>query len=91
MKIKLIQSGGFMGRTKTAEEEVSFFSPEFQKFLENTFVHTPTDTSDTSPGASRDTFDYFLEYNGKALPLHVIPPSPAFDQLLKSLKAKLHY
>lgn len=91
MKIKLIQSGGFMGRTKVAEEEAASYPPVLQQHLENIFAHAQESTEAASSDTSRDAFSYFVEYNGKLLPLQAIKPTPEFDKLLDTLKGKLHY
>lgn len=92
MILKLIQSGGFAGKTKFAEEELSSASTGLQEYLHKRFSEFPEEPAAGGPSAQRDAFQYFLEYNGTRLPLaEDTEMEPEFAAFLAQLKAKLHY
>ena len=78
MKLKLVQTPGFVGRKKVAEEDLSQYSPSFQKHVADLF--TSAAGTDNSPSAP-DKEKLFLELDGKRLAV----PSSAANEELKNL------
>jgi len=92
MIVKLIQSGGFAGRSRFAEEDLSCHSPRLQEYLDNHFSSFQNSRMAHSPPLQRDTFQYFVEYKGTRLPVdEEIKLEPEFAEILEMLKSKLHY
>ena len=91
MKIKLIQAGGFMGRSKVAEEELTAYPTEVQQQLEETFSKAQQTPAAVPPSASRDAFHYLIVYKGKTIPLEAIKMTPELSGIIGQLKAKLKY
>jgi hypothetical protein len=86
MKVKLIQGGGFMGRTKTAEEDLSEYSLDVKQHLENTVAKLQQSATANTDSEKRDDFDYFIEFNGNRAKLTEDAELP---QELRSLVDKL--
>jgi hypothetical protein len=92
MKLKLIQSGGFMGRSKFAEEDLSCHSGELQESLDKHFSEFKMRPITNDPPVQRDSTQYFVEYNGTRLPIdEEIKLKPELAEVLEKLKANLHY
>jgi hypothetical protein len=93
MQLKLIQSGGFTGRRKVAEEELSDHPEALKAQVEDIFSQpTPPEGEGNEPGdLNRDKPVYYVEYNGKSLPLDNIPANQHLEKLIESMKEKLHY
>ncbi len=89
MKIKLIESGGFTGRTRFAEEDISHHSKQLIGSIENAFYSEDIAAVDIDP--SRDKKKYFIEYNDRSLPVESIVASPELKALIEKLKKNLHY
>jgi len=91
MKLTLIQSGGFAGKTKIAEEDLSNYPETLQQFVKHAFLQQPVKKEQAPPGMSRDKESYSLEYNGTSLPLNALVKNDDLDKLIKKMKANLKY
>jgi len=91
MKLTLIQSGGFTGKTKIAEEDLSNHPEELQQFIKQAFLQKPAKKDQTTPDKSRDKESYSLEYDGTNLPLNALAKNDDLDKLIKKMKANLKF
>jgi len=92
MKLKLIQTGGFAGRSKYAEEDLSSHPAALQQELDQHFPGGNVQAKSNMTSQSRDAFQYFLEYKGIRIALNEeIKASPYIEDLLQRLKEQLHY
>lgn len=92
MKIKLIQSGGFIGKSKFAEEDLSGYPEQLHKDLDEHISVFQNRAIPAKKTPGRDTFQYFLEYNGTRVPVNEnMFSAPQFSEMLARLKTKLHY
>lgn len=92
MKVKLIQGGGFMGRSKSAEEELSGYSDDLKQHLENTLAKLRGTPAARAASLKRDDFDYFIEYNGNRARLSEDTELPTeLHSLVDKLKNDLKY
>jgi hypothetical protein len=92
MKVKLIQGGGFMGRTKSAEEDLSGYSPDLKQHLVNTLAKLQESATANTDSLKRDDFDYFIEYNGNRAKLSEDTELPKeLHGLVDKLKNDLKY
>ncbi|SEB05421.1 hypothetical protein [Pedobacter hartonius] len=92
MILKLIQSGGFAGRSRFAEEDLSCHSLKLQEYLDSHFSALQGKMMSHLPPLQRDAFQYFVEYKGTRLPVdEKIKLEPEFAEILEMLKSKLHY
>ena len=92
MKLKLIQTGGFAGKSKYAEEDLSLHPAQLQQELEQHFPTAVVQTTASKASPSRDEFEYFLEYKGVRIALtDDMKATPVIEDLLKRLKEQLHY
>lgn len=94
MKLKLIQTGGFMGKLMTAEEDLEGYPATLIRFIENVFREkSKKNNQPDKPGDShsRDQFQYFVEFNNKRLPVEALESDLEFARLLSKLKEQLHY
>ena len=89
MKIKLIESGGFAGLTKVAEEDLSGQPQKIKEHLENAFAQ-PTPAADTN-SLARDKEQLHVEYNGKVLPVAALPQDGELGALIEKMKSNLQY
>ena len=85
MKIKLVQSGGFLPVTKEAVAEVNWTKEESEHILS----HIMVDDSKTSSQV-RDGIDHTIEINNKEVTVDLAKApkkyAEIFDQLMKNLK-----
>lgn len=91
MKIRLFQSGGFVGKPKIAEEELASYPASLQQFVQQVFSQPPAAENVTQADKSRDKESYTLEFNGMRIPLQIIPANEELDKLVKKLKENLKY
>src|SRR5258706_13948404 len=91
MKLTLIQSGGFTGKTKIAEEDLSDHPEALQQFVKQAFLQKPAKKDQTNPDMSRDKESYSLEYNGTNRPLDALTKNDDLDRLIKKMKGNLKY
>lgn len=92
MKLKLIQSGGFTGKTRYAEEDLSGQPKQLQEYLDKHIAAFQKDGNPAKKTVSRDTYNYFIEYKGIIMPLDDELFSTAeMSTILTQLKANLHY
>jgi hypothetical protein len=91
MVLKLIQSGGFTGRTKLAEEDLSAYPPSLEKEVELLFAAVQAEGDVLQANATRDQLHYFVEYNNRRLPVSLINPSSVLSNIIERLKKQLHY
>lgn len=90
MILKLIQSGGFLGRSKFAEKELSSFPKEIQDKISQLFsAENKYDTSSSVKGP--DQLQYFLEYNNCRLPIISTAVNPELETVINMLMQQLHY
>ncbi len=91
MKVKLIRSGGFAGIKQSVEEDLSAYPKALQQHVKQLFTKDPEhkETANRPASASRDDFQYHIEYNGKLLSLHDVESDPELKKLLATLKKKL--
>jgi len=92
MKLKLIQTGGFAGKSKYAEEDLSLHPAQLQQELEQHFPMSIVQPTANKASQSRDAFEYFLEYKGIRVALtDDMKANPFIEDLLERLKDQLHY
>jgi hypothetical protein len=91
MKITLIQSGGFTGKAKIAEEELSNYPEALQQLIKQAFLKKPLSKEPVSRDMSRDKESYSLELNGANLPLDALPRNDDLDELIRKMKSNLKY
>ncbi|MET1055533.1 MAG: hypothetical protein ABWY16_09510 [Pedobacter sp.] len=92
MKIKLIQSGGFAGKSKFAEEDLSGHPEQLQAYLDEQLSEFQNRDSATQMSSSRDTFSYSIEYKGIRMPVSdEAVLAPELTRILTKLKSNLHY
>ncbi|CAM3949940.1 hypothetical protein SAMN06265348_104104 [Pedobacter westerhofensis] len=92
MKLKLIQSGGFAGRSKSAEEELSSYPKQVQEYLDGQIAAFQSKAALAPQSADPDSFRYFIEYKGSRIPCDdQIGQLPELAEIIIQLKAKLHY
>ena len=92
MKLKLIEAGKFSGRKKTSEEDLAELPQEVQEQVENIFsTNHDRPAQARAQSVQRDKESYFIEYNGKSMPVHAMPPNKDLEALIEKLKSKLHY
>jgi hypothetical protein len=92
MKVKLIQGGGFMGRSKSAEEDLTEYSPDVKQHLEDTLEELQKSATANTDSAKRDDFNYFIEYNGNRAQLSEDTELPKeLHGLVDKLKNDLKY
>lgn len=92
MILKLIQAGSFVGRTKTSEEDVSALPEELQVQLAGLFSGAGSKPAQArAQSASRDKENYFIEYNGKTLPVQSVQPGKDLGELIEKMKSNLQY
>lgn len=90
MKVKLIQGGGFMGRTKSAEEDLSGYPLDVKQHLENAFAKLQKSAANDS--LKRDDLNYFIEYDGNRVQLSEGAELPKeLHGLVDKLKNDLKY
>ena len=92
MKVKLIQGGGFMGRIKTAEEDISGYPSDVKQHLENVLAQLHELATANTDSLKRDDFNYFIEYNGNRAQLSEDTQLPKeLHGLVDKLKNDLKY
>jgi hypothetical protein len=92
MKVRLIQSGGFIGRTKTAELELSDFKAIDKDRFEKTLTNLDAVSLGETDSKVRDRFVYALEYNGTKVHLNEGINLPTdLIELINHLKESLKY
>ena len=92
MKLKLIEAGKFSGLKKTVEEDLTALPTELQKHVESIFSKGASQPAQASAqSVSRDKENYFIEYNGKALPVKSVLPNKELEDLIEKMKSKLHF
>jgi len=92
MKLKLIQSGGFVGREKTAEEDISSHPPTVQQALTDFFDANATTETGNNAANSRDAFEYTVEYDNKIVPaLQLTTQKPELKAIVDKLMGQLKY
>lgn len=83
MKIKLVQSGGFLPVTKVAVADVDWSDDEWGNLIsvigENEKIDSP----------ARDALYHTLEANGKEVPVNLSKTPEAFRGVIEDLRAKL--
>ncbi len=89
MKLKLIESGGFAGLRKVAEEDLSEQPQELKAHIENTFAQ-PAPSVNANPLA-RDKEQLHIEYEGKVLPVSAIQSDSELAALIEKMKPNLKY
>lgn len=92
MKIKLTQSGGFIGRSKSTFLETQKLSPELFEMLEQFFVE---DEPKNKPGQARDQEKYYwiLENEESPITKKINPQtlSPELKALFEQMKDNLQF
>lgn len=91
MKLTLIQSGGFAGITKIAEEDLSKKPPALQRYVKNIFSKKPVKTEPSTVDMGRDKENYFLEYNDTRVSLNTIKMNDDLQKLVLKMKNNLKY
>lgn len=91
MKLTLIQTGGFTGKTKTAEEDLSNHPQELQQFIKQVFLQKTVKKDPVKEDLSRDKENYSLEYNDISLPLNTLAKNENLDKLIKKMKSNLKF
>jgi hypothetical protein len=88
MKLKLIQAGGFAGKTKIAEEDLDLHATVLQEHLTELF-NRPLDAAPKSQ--ARDKEQLFLEFGGKVLPVQQLNPNSQLEKLIEQMSGQLRY
>lgn len=92
MKLKLIQSGGFVGREKTAEEDISSHPPLVMQALKDFFDAKDATGIDNNVTSSRDAFAYSVEYDNKIVPAkELTAQKPELKGIIDKLMGELKY
>lgn len=89
MKLKLIRTAGFAGRTKTAETDLSHYPYDIQTCIEELFSKTEVATFSSSPARDKETL--LLEFDGKCIPMEKIKPDDRLEKIVGQLLQELHY
>ena len=88
MKLKLVQTAGFVGRKKIAEEDLSQYPSALQKHVTDLFSNTIA--ADNLP-ATPDKEKLFLEMDGKRLPVQSLAANDEFKKLIETMKENLKF
>ena len=92
MLLRLIQAGGFAGKPKYAEIDISEYPADLQNELIEYLCNKPAEGSSTTQSVSRDAFKYIFQYENKQKEIgETLELSPALEQLFEQLKEDLHY
>ncbi|RYY30222.1 MAG: hypothetical protein EOP41_01110 [Sphingobacteriaceae bacterium] len=86
MKLKLIQTGGFIGKTKVAEADLTKHEGILQDHVAELFNQDPQPVPQNK---IRDKEQLFLEFNGKVLPLYQLELNPQLAKLIADLNGQL--
>ena len=91
MVLKLIENGGFVGRSRSAELDMQTLSADEKQVLEDFFL-AKKDKSTSAGGKGRDQFQYVIAYQGKSISLSEIPPAnKLLAGIIENLMAQLQY
>lgn len=88
MKLKLIQAGGFTGKTKTAEEDLAQHESILQQHVTELFNQPAEEAPKTQV---RDKEQLFLEFEGKVLPVQQLNPNSELKKLIAQMSNQLAY
>ncbi|MGI4022412.1 MAG: hypothetical protein ACRYFA_12975 [Janthinobacterium lividum] len=88
MKLKLIQAGGFAGKTKIAEKDLEQHETILQQQLTELF-RQPLKAAPKSQ--VRDKEQLFLEFDGKRLPVQQLGSNPQLSKLIAQMINQLTY
>lgn len=88
MKLKLIQAGGFAGKTKTAEQDLDLHESILHQYLTELFNQPAAETPKTQV---RDKEQLFLEFEGKVLPVQQLNSNPELKKLIAQMSDQLTY
>lgn len=91
MKLTLIQSGGFVGKPKIAEEDLSDHPEALQQHVKSIFSKKAIKTEQPTKDMSRDKETYSLEFNGTNLPLNAVKMNDDLQKLITKMKGNLKY
>ena len=92
MKLKLIEAGGFAGLKKTAEADLTQLPTALRQHVETIFTnHTTRPAPAQAQSVHRDKENYFIEYNGKVLPVKTLLHNKELEALIEKLKSILHF
>jgi len=81
-----------MGRTKSAEEELSGYSDNMPRHLENALAKLQNTANTNANPSKPDDFQYYLEYNGVRAKIDEKTALPSeLHELFDKLKENLHY
>ena len=83
MKIKLVQSGGFLPLTKEAETDVDWTKEEYKDLLKQVEV------KDQHSSATRDGIYHTLEINNKEVPVDPEKATGKYAEVFARLKNAL--
>lgn len=83
MKIKLVQSGGFLPITKEAVTEVDWSKEDSNHFLDQIAI------KDSAGSPVRDGIDYTIEIDGREVPVSLEKASGKYATVLNQLKNDL--
>jgi hypothetical protein len=89
MKLKLVQTPGFVGRKKVAEEDLSQYSPSLQKHVADLFSNSAAGIDNTSPVPDKEKL--FLELDGKRLPVDTAASNKELKNLIERMKDNLKF
>lgn len=88
MKLKLIQTAGFAGKKKMAEEELDDYENVLQQHVTDLFQQELPPAPENS---FRDKEQMFLEFDGKVLPLQQLSLNPQLEQLIEQMNGQLRF
>lgn len=91
MMLKLIQSGGFIGRAKFAQEELSVYPKVLEDTVTALFDAFRNPEASEQETGQPDQLLYFLEYDNNRIPINRVTLSPELQLIIDRLKKQLHY
>ena len=89
MKLKLVQTPGFVGRKKVAEEDLSQYSPSLQKHVADLFTNSAAGAGDLPPVPDKEKL--FLELDGKRLPVDAAVANEELKNLVERMRENLKF
>ncbi len=90
MTLKLIQAGGFTGKSKVSEENLENYGEGLKNQVENLFAQPSANAApDNSP--ARDKEKLYLQYNEKLIPVNESHLNSDLKNLINKMKENLHY
>lgn len=92
MKLKLIETGGFLGKSKSAVLDESTVSEELKKQMID-FIRSPDENNPQNPNKDRENYYWVLEEDDTQLAKKVSYPqlSPKLKEIFDAMKQQLKF